>query len=342
MRNAAANTVRATLISVIATILVTGCSATTQEFRAAPEGPACSLVRLALLDARVSDHVTIPVRFAEQQALMQFRVSAPFNFISEDTVARFKLRTHKLVGLNIQFGSERAKDYAQLDTLQLGNVILRHVSFIVIPRWYSGPGRIEAPEIGSLSMRALESLDVELDLAHNRIALYSADHCPGPTVYWADTAAKMSFRRGPMGNYYFPVELEGKKLEATISTNPTTSLAEAVSRKVYGFDRRSPDVKWMRIGGSTSEPYFMAMKVTTEGFYVTNANVLLRSTWDRCKVTLRKAPYEAVGFNGCINVYPLVLGLDVLKELRLYFATKESMLYLTSAKTQGEQSASGN
>lgn len=144
-----------------------------------------------------------------------------------------------------------------------------------------------------------------------------------------------------MGNYYFPVELEGKKLDATISTDVTTTLQEAVSKKVYGFDRHSSDIKWMSIGGRASEPYFMAMKVTAEGFNVTNANVRLVPTSVNCKLTLRKAPYDAVGFDWCMNVYPLTLGLDVLKGLHLYFAKKEGMLYLTSANDQEGEDQSG-
>ena len=38
----------------------------------------------------------------------------------------------------------------------------------------------------------------------------------------------------------------------------------------------------------------------------------------------------AVGFASCFGVYPLTLGLDVLKELRVYIASKEGKMYFTS------------
>jgi hypothetical protein len=37
------------------------------------------------------------------------------------------------------------------------------------------------------------------------------------------------------------------------------------------------------------------------------------------------------GYDGCRGIHPLLLGLSVLSKLRIYFANKEKMLYVSPA-----------
>jgi hypothetical protein len=93
-------------------------------------------------------------------------------------------------------------------------------------------------------MDVLGNLDFELDFANNKLNFYSHDHCPGRVVYWTNTYSSAPITRGPLGKYYFPIELEGKKVEASISTvNPGTSLPTEVTRRQYGFDEKSPGIE---------------------------------------------------------------------------------------------------
>jgi hypothetical protein len=39
----------------------------------------------------------------------------------------------------------------------------------------------------------------------------------------------------------------------------------------------------------------------------------------------------ATGYDGCLGIHPLRLGRNVLAKLHIYIATKESILYFTSA-----------
>jgi hypothetical protein len=288
----------------------------------------CALKRLASVDLVVAQEILVPVVVGERQMPMKLSTSAAFNGISEEAVTSLGLRRRQLASnILLQGAHGRAKDYVAVDPLQIGNVRIHDVTFVIDTVPDQG-----SQSLGTLGMTVFSRVDLELDLAHKKLALYSQDHCPGKVVYWSDHWAAIPMYRSETDNMYFPVELEGKKLEATIATGiNTSSLEEAVSRRLYGFDEHSPDIDMRPGEDGRLRAHYRAMKITANGLEVTNADVVLQPTWEKCKLTLDKAPSHAVGFDGCLSRYPLVLGRDVLEKLHLYFAMGEKVLYFTGA-----------
>jgi len=83
---------------------------------------------------------------------------------------------------------------------------------------------------------------------------------------------------------------------------------------------------------------YRTMALTSGGLQVLNAQIILEPPSDCLKtahvVTDRDG---AVGFDkGCMGVYPLHLGMSVLKKLRVYLATKEQKMYFTAADAHRE------
>jgi hypothetical protein len=78
-----------------------------------------------------------------------------------------------------------------------------------------------AEVIGILGMDLLASADVELDVANRKMNLYARDHCPDNVVYWSKVYNSLPIRFGPRGEFTFPMELDGKKIEATLSLSIT-------------------------------------------------------------------------------------------------------------------------
>jgi hypothetical protein len=140
---------------------------------------------------------------------------------------------------------------------------------------------------------------------------------------------------GLTARYFSNLPAKGKKLETTFTGNLMTTLSTGATRKYYHFDEHSPDVQTEINGKST----YRAMKLSGDGIEIINARIRLVDgpTELHCHLTGRLG---AASYEGC-NVYPLNLGLDVLKQLHIYIATKEKVLYFTSS-SPSEASAQGS
>jgi len=294
----------------------------------------CHLDRVAQVELQVGDQVLFPARLNGHDFRVALYTAGDYSLISNEVVDALKLKRRALdPSINIFLGAQRATQSVFIDSLQIGNAELRHAQFVVDPpldRWSHRPsGEVAA----NASLSVFGTLDVELDMAHRKLALYSPEHCPRIGVYWADIAAETPIYRGYLGNLYFPMELDGKLVEATFSAETaTTSLEEMVSSKLYGFDRHSPGIEMRPGADGKPEPYYKAMKITAKGLAVTNADVRLKPTWSACHLAFNKPTDHAVGFDGCLGRYPLNLGRDVLEKLHLYFAVKEGVLFYTRSE----------
>jgi hypothetical protein len=94
--------------------------------------------------------------------------------------------------------------------------------------------------VGILGMDVLKQTDIELDAAHRKMNLFSPDHCPGHVVYWAAKYDSAPIRFRKLGEFYFPMELDGKKLETTLATSrPMTTLRTDATWHLFHFDTNS-------------------------------------------------------------------------------------------------------
>jgi hypothetical protein len=185
--------------------------------------------------------------------------------------------------------------------------------------------------IGTVGMDVFAQIDVELDVSNRKMNLFSQDHCAGHVVYWAKRYDSVPIRFGTLGEFYFPMELEGKKLETTLATgNPMTTLSTDATHKLYNFDKDSPDVEVETDAAGRTTAHYRAMKLSAEGLEIINAHIRLidRPTMSSCYLSTR---FGAASYDGCFGVHPLQLGRDVLTKLRIYIATKEKVLYFTRA-----------
>lgn len=241
---------------------------------------------------------------------------------------RRRLQAKDLKAFSSEFtiGGATATKLVNVDSLQIGNVLFgKNTQLLVAPA--KEPRHAGIPIIGALGTDLFTPVDFELDLAHKTLNLFSQDHSSGG-VYWSDTAAVIPMYRGPMHDLYFAMELDGKRIETGIATGQEdSSLAIAASRLPFNFDAQSPGSEVGRHQG-----YYRVMKLTTPGLAVSNAMIQLRAD-NSCKVVVKTFEGHTAGYSGtgCFGQYPLELGLDVLKKLRLYFATKEQVLYVTAA-----------
>jgi hypothetical protein len=222
---------------------------------------------------------------------------------------------------------------AVADEVQLGHVRVRDVSFVTVLRSpHSEPMTFEQrPIVGSIGMDVLSTVDFELDIAHGKLNLFSQDHCPGDIVYWSGPVVSIPVKRGELGELYFPVELDGHILDAVMWSRWQHSVLRTdVAREVYGFDEHSAGNE--RLTDPDRTLTYRVMSLTTPAFQVRNAVIVLLPQRNKhCFVVKHGSKDSMTGYDGCMGEHPLQLGVSVLSKLRIYFATKEQMLYLSPA-----------
>ena len=290
----------------------------------------CPLSELGSIDFEiVNNQVLLPVTIDGHSARMLLDTGDIATVLRGDDAQQFGLKVENLpAGADVNFGPAKITQFARVASLEVGSVHFGKSELLLIPTMRAG----RPPWVGILGMNAFSKVDFELDFTQHKLKLYSQDHCPGAVVYWADQYSSAPLIRGPLGNYYFPIELDGKKIETMISTAVGGNwLTTEVTRSLYGFDEKSPDIetKANGVGGAVSQ--YRAMTLSATGFQVNNAQIgLVTSKPSYC--TLGHGPGNAAVYTGCMGgEAPLKLGLDVAQHLHLYFATKEKVLYFTDA-----------
>jgi hypothetical protein len=301
------------------------------------ESENCGLKQLASLDlAEYPGHVLIPVTIQGNSVWMALHTGAPVGDILDDQVRALQLHRRPVFVGTASGKKGTVVAGAVADYVQLGHVHVPDVSFMTVLRSaHTEPLTFaERPIVGSIGMDVLSTVDFELDIAHGKLNLFSQDHCPGKVVYWTGPVASIPVKRGELGEFYFPIELEGHTVEAVMWSRWQHSVLRAdVARKLYGFDEHSAGNEKLTDPNRTL-PY-RVMSLMTPAFQVKNAVIVLMPQRNKyCFVVQRGSKDAVTGYDGCLVEHPLQLGISVLSKLRIYFATREQMLYLSPAETR--------
>jgi hypothetical protein len=291
---------------------------------------SCESHQLASLDLEipVSGAVLVPVTVNQARLYMYLEVASPWTSVSEQAVVRFALqRTDISKDLDITFGDKRVQQYATM-SFQLGDVTYSQEHLLIDPHSTSARRYARPDIIGILGIDFLWKMDLDLDLAHRKLNLYEPSKCPGREVYWASQYNVVPLRRDAFGNFFFPMELDGRKLEAILTTNDSVStLSTDVTRRVYGFDKNSSGIESVADGDGHTIAQYRAMKLTASGLTVVDEKIKLTDPPNNtCRLTKKD---DAIGYTDCLYRYPLRLGSDILQRLHVYIATKENMMYFT-------------
>ena len=290
-----------------------------------PPSRDCRLRQLASIDLKIGSTVLIPVVLDGTSAFMGLSSSLPISTISLQAATEMKLT----IGKNPQ-PIVNSPGLVSIDSLLLGSYNIGKVRLLVtaVP-----PSPALPPHIGSFALPTLFGVDYELDFAHNKLNLFSTNHCPGNVVYWTDTAAAIPYTLDKIGIPMFPIELDGKKISAALQVSGSnTRLKTDVSMALYGFDEHSPGIRSDTSDTGKTVIHYRAMKMILPGLSVTNADVQLVAGLDkRCGLSPDSGPEHSATYKSCFGNPPLTLGLDLLRHLRMYFATEEHILYITAA-----------
>lgn len=302
-----------------------------------PARAACDLQRLASVDIDFNPDggVMVPVQMNGREAWMVLNMGSGMPMIAPAGVDAFRLKTGPVTKENFINGN-RVQLQARADSLRIGNADFSGWTLLVVPgparplRGYKG-----RPMAGALTSAFFNAVDLELDIAARKLNLFRQASCKGAQVYWGGEASTAKLYSDAGGLLYFPLELDGKRVETSLNTQGRSSgISERVARDFYGIaigsagvaseTRRGPDGALMTVG-------VKAMTLTGRGLDIPALPITIEpERAKRCAPTTNRDS-GGIGYQGCVGVVPLTIGTDVLSQLHLYIASKEQKIYFTRA-----------
>jgi hypothetical protein len=245
--------------------------------------------------------------------------------------------------MHINYGEGSAKFAAYAD-VKLGNVTGKML-FAILDGKLSDDPKVA----GVLGYDVLRRFDIELDLAHNKVNLFSQDHCPSKVVYWTHTAAIAAtpIKVLDLAALNIPMQLDGKDVNAQISTSaPYALLHRHIARVSFGLDSPvspAPAAATGTRGDSAEAPKaqpYSFKTLSVDGITISNPVVypygqdksyICNGTTHEEPAPLRSMMRQMVT---CYGEPDMFLGRSVLRQLRIYLALQERMMYATAADAQ--------
>jgi len=308
-------------------------------------GEPCQLKQVASLDvAADSDgNPLVPISIENSSGYFIFDPSAPVSVINRSAANSVHLQPQTIPGwMSVNYNGAHA-GFVGYASIKLGSAAGSTLFAIL-----DGNVGNDPKAAGVLAYDVLKHFDIELDLAHNKINLFSQDHCPGQVVYWTRTAAIAAV---PMeivqhSDFNIPVQIDGKDVKAQISmTAPYTLLHRHIARLTFGLDSSDAGIaqdKNDRAGDAPADRgnAYAFHTLSLNGITISNPVIYPygRDTYYICNGSTHEEPppphSEMRQMVTCYGESEAYLGRSVLKQLRIFLALKERMLYATAANAQ--------
>jgi predicted aspartyl protease len=191
-------------------------------------------------------------------------------------------------------------------------------------------------EAGLVAIDRLMRLDVDLDFASDTMNLILPDHCPGTVIYWKPSVAAVI--PVVMNGYQIvvPVLVDGHQEHAVIDTGATDStLFIDEARRLFDLTMGSDDTPENGVlnGDDTLKTYGHTFKTLSFGDVTVN-NPKLTLIPNAIGRNLDKTPLvsgHTKSEKDLISIQDMLIGMDVLRKLHVYFAFGERKMYVSPA-----------
>ncbi len=219
----------------------------------------------------------------------------------------------------------------EIEKFTLGHQTGEDIDMMVQPNPKFGEG---TPFVGIFAPDLMGRYDVEFDFANRKMNYFSTDHCPGHVVYWPHQAlaiTPMTFRNR---HIRLPVQLDGKEIQAEIDTGSgNTNLTAEAARQLFDIKPDTPGNLPLNMPGMAAAFGRVFTTLDFEGVAVKNPHIIIRPDLVGSKDPDNRASTEsrARRVDQLDDQPDLLIGMDVLKRLRLYAAFKEDRLYISEA-----------
>jgi predicted aspartyl protease len=287
----------------------------------APQQPKiCNMGELASLDTTTSPEGMLTVRAAVDghEGAFLLDTGGMGTWLAMSTAAGLKHLPEKAQYSGQLIGGTTLDYGVHADSFAIGPQTYLKRWFLIVP-----DKMLPGDAVGGLQPRALGGYDTEIDFLKGKLNLFEPAQCPGHVVYWTREAyAAVPMSVDEQGHITVKAVLDGKPIDALIDTG---SQASAMSVKVahnrLSLDETAPGMAasgMIAINGVVAaKKYRYPFKTLTfEGIAIANPRIEIDDTGNDSKDT------------------PLILGIGVLRQLHMFIAYDEGLLYLTAAEAR--------
>ena len=185
--------------------------------------------------------------------------------------------------------------------------------------------------------RLLADQDLDMDFGGLKLNFYSADHCAGDVVYWPHQSLAVVPVTAVQGHIELPVLLDGHRLTAAIDTGaPWTTLSLARAQEKLGFSPAASRPSGVIKDDPGKQVYFRRFAALSfEGVTVANPLIIVRPVQfgGKDEPTILASRAQHVSDNANRLAPDIIIGMEILRNLHVYYAVKEQKLYITPAGT---------
>ncbi len=235
------------------------------------------------------------------------------------------------LGFSSAFQSQLAPQHAAMSdrfvggtTLDYGaNVARFSVGTLNYPNmWFSiAPDRMLPADLaGSIQPHIWTDFNIEIDFVAGKLNMFAQKQCAGHVVYWThDAVTAVPMTVYPGGHISIMAEIDGKPIETFIDSGAQRStMSLTMAKAIFGIDEKNPALKPL---GTASINYLVPAKIYRYPFRTVDVGGISISP-DILIVDAGPDPHEP----------PFILGIGALRQLHLFIAYDEKVLYLTSAE----------
>lgn len=282
---------------------------------AAPSDKPCNLVRVASLDMATDStgRENLPMMIGGQTINLLIDTGGMDSMLSEGVVESLGLKPRGLGRRGgVMFGGHVLDSQTTAHDIELGGLKASRMNFLIMP-----DGHLPMGIGGTLAPDVMRAYDDEFDFAAAKFNLFLQDHCRANMAYWTkDAHAEIPFGLDRFGHIRLFVDLDGKRIPAFLDTGTSRSMLNLEdAENLFGLkegDSRLATLATTANGHVYKYPFHM---LTFGSVTVSNPDLELISSLDS------RQP----------DGPPLILGMGVLRQLHMYIAYSQRILYVTPA-----------
>ncbi len=289
----------------------------------------CQLKQVASLDVLPASNgwLMVPVSVNGVQKFFDFGIDTNFSYVSQALIDDLKLEKQTL-----RFDEMANVNFTASATVNVSNLKLGSGEFKEPRLFVSNDTPTDPRRVGQLGLDILTFFDVELDLKHQKINLFTKDHCKGQVVYWADTFESIPIIHDGANGYQIQMWLDGTPVEVWLTTEaPRMALFRNTADRLFNIKMNSPLLQ-------PAEPLPSANPAPVYRYPFKNLYV--------GELNFRNPPIYILDSDGCDygkHVFNsslasarcfgagLMLTKQELQQIRLYLAFDEMTAYVTGA-----------
>ena len=285
-----------------------------------------------------TNRILVPITLNGVEKKFLFDTGGAFNAISQATVKELGIPQYRSNYRVSDLYGDVSESFVQIHEVVLGKAKNSGVQLQVMGNF--GRPENQAPFDGILATGIFLHDDIDLDFGAERINFFSADHCAGKVVYWSHQVLSVVPIEMEQGHLDVPVTLDGHSLRATIDTGATfTTLNLTRAQEKLSFSADTPSTGDAPKDNPERQIYPRRFSnLSFDGVTVQNPLVIIQPLrfggGKNDETTLASRAEHKDDLTNRLSA-DMIIGMDILRHLHIYIASRESKLYVTEA-TPGE------